>query len=228
MYNNRKYLIYKHTNLINNKIYIGQTCQKARIRWQYGEGYKHSAHFYAAIKKYGWNNFKHEILYTGLTHEEANTLEIALIAELDTTNPEKGYNSALGGSKNFRYSTEEEAVTAHKKIQHEAYLKMVSNEEYAQLMRTKSLEVYYANKSDPKFQKARAISNKKSRTKVKYFRNDLKVLYTNYSELFTEAEYNIAFGFKDQKNYICNSSKQLQNLLEVLKRRLYEKRKSKN
>ena len=224
MQNIRKYIIYKHTNIINNKIYIGQTCQKTRIRWQYGEGYKHNAHFYAAIKKYGWQNFKHEILYTDLTHEEANKLEITLIKELDATNPENGYNSAIGGSKNFRYKTNAEAIAAHKEIQHKAYLKMISNEDYANLMRTKSLEVYYTNKLDPTFQESRARSNKKSRAKVKNLRDNLKILYSKYPDLFTDSDYHIAFGFKDHKNYICNSSKQLQDLLDSIQRRIYEER----
>lgn len=47
---NKKFVIYKHTNLINNKIYIGQTCQKPEYRWgSEGQGYKNSPHFYAAI-----------------------------------------------------------------------------------------------------------------------------------------------------------------------------------
>lgn len=31
----KNFYIYKHTNLINNKIYIGQTCQKPENRWGY-------------------------------------------------------------------------------------------------------------------------------------------------------------------------------------------------
>ena len=116
----RTYLIYKHTNLINNKVYIGQTCQKAKTRWQYGGGYKHNAHFYAAIKKYGWNNFRHEILYTNLTAEQANNLEKVLIESYDATNPDKGYNVAVGGASNVIYKTETEAKQARKQIQHNA------------------------------------------------------------------------------------------------------------
>lgn len=47
---NKKFVIYKHTNLINNKIYIGQTRQKPEYRWgSEGQGYKNSPHFYSAI-----------------------------------------------------------------------------------------------------------------------------------------------------------------------------------
>ena len=58
------WVIYKHTNLINGKIYIGQTCQNPEDRWDYGCGYKkHNLHFYNAIKKYGWKEgFSHEII----------------------------------------------------------------------------------------------------------------------------------------------------------------------
>ena len=59
--------IYKHTNKINGKIYIGQTHYKnVNERFKNGLGYKRSdgkySYFWEAIQKYGWNNFSHEIL----------------------------------------------------------------------------------------------------------------------------------------------------------------------
>ena len=63
------YTIYIHRNKINNKLYIGQTCQTPEKRWDNGRGYKTSERFYNAIQKYGWNNFEHIILYTNLSLE---------------------------------------------------------------------------------------------------------------------------------------------------------------
>lgn len=66
------YTVYQHKNKINGKIYIGITMQKPEVRWgKNGNNYKSSPHFYSAIQKYGWDNFEHNILFTGLTKEEA-------------------------------------------------------------------------------------------------------------------------------------------------------------
>lgn len=92
-----KYCIYKHTNKINGKIYVGQAKGNPENRWNNGWGYKGCTYFYNAIQKYGWNNFDHEILIDGLTLEEANIKEVSLIRELDATNPQKGYNIQEGG-----------------------------------------------------------------------------------------------------------------------------------
>lgn len=51
-----------------------------------------------AILKHGWNNFDHEILFEGLTKEEADEKEKELIDFYDSRNPEKGYNTREGGS----------------------------------------------------------------------------------------------------------------------------------
>ena len=84
----KTFYIYRHTNLINGKVYIGQTCQKPEYRWgKDGNGYKNSPHFYSAIQQYGWNAFQHEILYSGLTQEEANKIETELILKYDSNNP---------------------------------------------------------------------------------------------------------------------------------------------
>ena len=91
------YTIYCHRNKINNKIYIGQTCQKLQRRWREGEGYKHCSYFYSAIQKYGWDNFEHFILFDNLTQEEANKMEKRIILLFDSINPEIGYNLELGG-----------------------------------------------------------------------------------------------------------------------------------
>ena len=91
------YIVYQHKNKINGKIYIGITMQKPEQRWRYGKGYKTSPHFYAAIQKYGWDNFEHNILFQNLTKEKACKKEQELIAKFNSINREFGYNSTSGG-----------------------------------------------------------------------------------------------------------------------------------
>ena len=95
--NESTYCIYAHINNENGKIYIGQTCKKHEERWKDGKGYVGSVYFFSAIIKYGWKNFKHIILLTDLNYEEANLIEQFLIEKYKTTNPNYGYNLALGG-----------------------------------------------------------------------------------------------------------------------------------
>ena len=92
-----EYFLYKHTNLINGKVYIGITKQKPKRRWHNGAGYKNNKYFYSAIQKYGWNNFEHKILFEKLDFDEANNKEIQLIKKYDSTNRKKGYNIHTGG-----------------------------------------------------------------------------------------------------------------------------------
>lgn len=86
-----------HENRINGKRYIGITSQKPTKRWQNGYGYRESPRFFNAILKYGWDTFRHEILYTDLTKDKAEQLEIELIAKYNTLDPQNGYNLDPGG-----------------------------------------------------------------------------------------------------------------------------------
>ena len=49
------------------------------------------------LKKYGWENFEHEIIASNLTKDEANNFEKLLIDKLDLLNHNKGYNLREGG-----------------------------------------------------------------------------------------------------------------------------------
>ena len=95
--NERTYSVYMHTNKVNGKKYIGITSQKPYKRWRGGHGYCGCRHFYNAIQKYGWENFSHDILETGLSKEDAEQREKDLIQFYDTTNYERGYNISIGG-----------------------------------------------------------------------------------------------------------------------------------
>ncbi len=95
---NGTYSVYCHINKINGKKYVGQTKLEPNIRFgKNGRKYSGSRHFFFAIQKYGWDNFDHIIVANNLTIEEANSFEQLLIAKLDLTNPEYGYNIAKGG-----------------------------------------------------------------------------------------------------------------------------------
>lgn len=74
----KTYIIYKHVSP-SGKVYIGQTNQIPELRFRNGEGYRSSKKFYNAILKYGWKNFKHEILFTNLNKISADCIETDLI-----------------------------------------------------------------------------------------------------------------------------------------------------
>lgn len=93
----RQYCVYKHTNRTNGKIYIGITSQKPQERWDSGWGYQKNKHFWYAIRKYGWDGFDHEVLFSGLSQEDAFAKERELIRVYGSNNYERGYNMTEGG-----------------------------------------------------------------------------------------------------------------------------------
>ena len=95
--NMTKYIVYKHT-APNGKCYIGMTSQTLERRSRAGRGYEGCTAFYNAIVKYGWDNFKHEILEAGLTYDQACERERFHIKACHSLTTEWGYNLATGGN----------------------------------------------------------------------------------------------------------------------------------
>lgn len=93
------FTVYAHVNKINGKMYVGITKRKVEERWHNGKGYKNCIAFNNAIKKYGWNNFDHEIIASNLTEEEACNMEKTLIKGFNLQNSNYGYNINNGGKK---------------------------------------------------------------------------------------------------------------------------------
>lgn len=67
--------VYKITNLVNNKIYIGIT-DNYKKRWSNEKSKSSNQVISKAIQKYGVENFKFEVLKEGLSPEQASDLEI--------------------------------------------------------------------------------------------------------------------------------------------------------
>lgn len=95
-YKNRRYFVYRHV-APNGKMYIGITSKhNPKDRW--GPGglyYSRNLHFWGAIQKYGWDNFKHIIVVHGVSVDTACHLEEYLIKKYDSMN--NGYNHTSGG-----------------------------------------------------------------------------------------------------------------------------------
>ena len=84
------YYVYVHT-VPNGKVYVGQT-KLIQERWNNGEGYIDNKPFYNAIKLYGWNKIKHEIVAEFSDRESALQLETILIVLLKAEDENYGYN----------------------------------------------------------------------------------------------------------------------------------------
>ena len=99
-------IIYKITNKINGKIYIGQTIYTIEHRISGHLHSKDSTRFHNALRKYGIENFSIEVIDNAFTQEELNEKEIFWIKEYDSMNPNVGYNSTPGGDANPMNSKE--------------------------------------------------------------------------------------------------------------------------
>ena len=96
-------LIYKVTNRVNGKIYVGQTVQGLRARQNdhRRKAFVHGSkgHFHAAIRKHGFDSFSWEIIDRAESRDELNQKEKWWIEHLDTMNPSRGYNLKSGGDQ---------------------------------------------------------------------------------------------------------------------------------
>jgi len=101
-----KIYIYKITNLINNKIYIGYHTYKSKVSWNnyYGSG----KIIKNIIKKYGKENFKKEILFIVYNKHNACLLEKFYIRKNKSNKNKYGYNLTKGGNGRGEYIMPEE------------------------------------------------------------------------------------------------------------------------
>lgn len=113
-------IIYKATNIINGKVYIGKTVQTLKQRKYVHKSYSKrdtsdkKVIFHNALKKYGWENFKWEIL---CECDDYNLLGIRETMKIIVNNSHYidgyGYNMTYGGEGCLGYKHSE---SARKKI----------------------------------------------------------------------------------------------------------------
>lgn len=98
-----QHVVYKVTNLVNGKIYIGKTTKGIKIRWQ-----RHKAAaqrqdpndysiLHRAMNKYGFDKFKIEVLEVCVSAEASLEAEKRQIAGYKATDRDIGYNQTEGG-----------------------------------------------------------------------------------------------------------------------------------
>jgi len=91
------YSIYKITNTINGKVYIGfdSNWPNRQKSHKYASN-KRNQKIYYAFRKYGWNNFIWEVIYQSKDDNHClNIMESYFIEEYDSF--KNGYNLTLGG-----------------------------------------------------------------------------------------------------------------------------------
>lgn len=94
------YSIYKATNIINGKSYIGfDACWPTRQKDHQRIYNKKNNKFYAALRKHGWDNFEWTVLYQSLDKEHTHkVMEEYFIREYNThCDTGHGYNMSFGG-----------------------------------------------------------------------------------------------------------------------------------
>ena len=114
--------IYKISNSINNKVYVGQTIRpiEERFKRHINDAINNilDTHFARAIRKYGRENFKIELIDCAETQDELNIKEQYWIRYFDSIN--NGYNETDAlykcGGNTYASKSKEELIEISKKI----------------------------------------------------------------------------------------------------------------
>lgn len=173
------YFIYKLTNLINKKIYIGKTTtslKKLLRRYRrYGGNSKwakllnNKRYINRAINKYGLNNFLFEIIDHVNSKKKLDKLEIYYINVFQSRNRQKGYNLTQGGEGTSGYLWSQESKTKLSEI-----CKKKFKDGYVNPMQGKHL-------SKEAIQKVIESNKKRGKTKRKLFYAQKISKYSNNS-----------------------------------------------
>jgi group I intron endonuclease len=103
------YSIYRFTNLINNKMYIGFTSYTPEERYKLhisacndSRNVERKQHIHCAVNKHGIENFKFDIIYQSKDFEHCLSMETHFIKEYNTFGGMTGYNHTMGGEDRKR------------------------------------------------------------------------------------------------------------------------------
>ena len=162
-----KMWIYKITNIVNNKCYIGQTVRPVEKRFQrhFKDAQILDTHFARAIRKYGKENFKLEIIDTATTQEELNNKEQYWIRFYNSV--EEGYNEtdALNkcGGNTYQSKTPEEMEIIKDKIRQ---TKLGKNNPMARRVKRINIETNEIDYFDTVIECARACGIQNGKTSI--------------------------------------------------------------
>lgn len=144
--------IYKITNKVNGKVYIGQTTQGIRKRWSQHCCAEGCPKLHRAILKYGKRNFSVQRIDVASNKEEANQKEMYWIEQYDSANHEHGYNLSLGGAfGTFNAETREKMSESHKGEKNSFYGKHHSED--ARVKMSKAKKGVYTDGNHPRARK---------------------------------------------------------------------------
>lgn len=137
--------IYKTTNLLNGKIYIGQHKSENYDSSYYGSGKL----IKRSIEKYGIENFSNTVLCFCDSKEELDKAEKQLIRQYDSRNPKIGYNISFGGDggDTFTGLPAEEKQIRIENLKTNSYFANLTQEQ-DKVMRSKSWETRRKNGND--------------------------------------------------------------------------------
>lgn len=97
------YSLYKITNLLNNKNYIGITNRKLEERFAEHKKLSSKSFISKAIQSDGVDNFSFEVLLTEIENKDISDLECEYIKKYNSLLP-NGYNADLGGVEYHKHS----------------------------------------------------------------------------------------------------------------------------
>ena len=111
-------IIYKWTNLKNNKSYIGKTTREKDRYYEHLKDRRKEIPFHRALDKYGVNNFKYEVILKTSSNSIhnlnviLNTLEKHYIKKFKSNDKNFGYNLTEGGDgvKGYKLTDEQRKV----------------------------------------------------------------------------------------------------------------------
>jgi hypothetical protein len=117
------YLIYKITNIVNDKIYIGKHQTENINDTYFGSGVA----LERAIKKYGKQFFKKEILFIFNSEDEMNLKEREIVTEAFIARKDN-YNKAIGGEGGSNFKGKKHTEETKRKLSEKAKSRIFSDE----------------------------------------------------------------------------------------------------
>jgi len=150
------YLVYKITNKLNGKIYVGKHKTKDELDDYFGSGLL----LERAINKYGKENFIKEIIHRAKTEDEMNEMEAKIVDE-DFIARSDTYNLKLGGQGGFDYILENKLFVTDKfyaachenwKIGRDKLAELMTDEEFKSQFSKKvsdGLKLFYSTNINP-------------------------------------------------------------------------------